>query len=30
MTPADVADEVRETLAELHKRGYKLALRSSR
>ena len=29
MTPADVADEVRETLAELHKRGYKLALGSS-
>ena len=29
MTPADVADEVRETLAELHNRGYKLAIGSS-
>ncbi len=29
MTPADVTDEVRETLAELHKRGYRLAVGSS-
>lgn len=29
MTPADVTDEVRETLTELHKRGYKLAIGSS-
>ena len=29
MTPADVTEEVRRTLAELHNRGYKLALGSS-
>lgn len=29
MTPADVTDEVRKTLAELHNKGYKLALGSS-
>ena len=29
MTPDDVTDEVRNTLAELHNRGYKLALGSS-
>ncbi len=29
MTPADVSDEVRNTLAELRNRGYKLALGSS-
>jgi len=29
MTPADVTDEVRDTLAELRARGYKLALGSS-
>lgn len=29
MTPADVKDEVRETLAELRSRGYKLAIGSS-
>lgn len=29
MTPSDVADEVRETLDELKKRGYKLAIGSS-
>lgn len=29
MTPADVKDEVRETLAELRNRGYKLAIGSS-
>lgn len=29
MTPNDVADKVRETLAELHKRGYQIALGSS-
>jgi beta-phosphoglucomutase len=29
MTPNDVADEVRETLAELRKKGYKLAIGSS-
>lgn len=29
MTPADVSDEVRETLAELRRRGYKLAIGSS-
>lgn len=29
MTPADVADEVRDTLSEIRKRGYKIALGSS-
>lgn len=29
MTPADVTDEVRETLAEIRKRGYKISLGSS-
>lgn len=29
MTPADVSDEVRDTLKELHRRGYQLALGSS-
>ncbi len=29
MTPEDVTDEVRETLAEIRKRGYKIALGSS-
>ena len=29
MTPADVTEDVRRTLAELHNRGYKLALGSS-
>jgi len=29
MSPSDVTDEVRETLAELHNRGYKLAIGSS-
>lgn len=29
MTPADVTDEVRNTLAELRRRGYKIALGSS-
>lgn len=29
MTPADVTDEVRNTLAEIRKRGYKIALGSS-
>lgn len=29
MTPADVTDEVRDTLRELRKRGYKLAIGSS-
>lgn len=29
MTPQDVSDEVRETLSELHRRGYKLSLGSS-
>ena len=29
MTPDDVSDEVRETLAEIRKRGYKIALGSS-
>ena len=29
MTPQDVSDEVRSTLAELHRRGYKIALGSS-
>ena len=29
MTPADVSEEVRETLEELHNRGYKLAIGSS-
>lgn len=29
MTPADVDDEVRETLAELRRRGYRLAIGSS-
>ena len=29
MTPADVSDEVRNTLAELKRRGYKLAIGSS-
>ena len=29
MTPADVTDEVRDTLKELRKRGYKLAIGSS-
>lgn len=29
MTPADVTDEVRGTLSELHNRGYKLAIGSS-
>ena len=29
MTPSDVADEVRNTLKELHKCGYKLAIGSS-
>lgn len=29
MTPADVTDEVRETLAEIRRRGYKISLGSS-
>lgn len=29
MTPEDVSDEVRETLEELRKRGYKIAIGSS-
>lgn len=29
MTPDDVTDQVRETLAELHRRGYRIALGSS-
>ena len=29
MTPADVSDEVKETLDELHRRGYLLSIGSS-
>ena len=30
MTPADVSDEVKETLDELHRRGYLLSIGSSK